>query len=808
QSFTLTPAAGDDISCTLSNQYAPPPRVTLYKRLSGNRAFDADQFALAVKDSGGTNLSTTPARTTAGAGSAITAGTGTTGTVALTKGQTYTLDEVMAAGSTSALTDYAGSLSCTNTPFGGSSATVLPSGNGRSFSFTPVGDDDIVCTLTNTSQVSRLTLVKSVTGSPARVSASDQFTVAVSSNTGAGTTSLPATPNATTSGSSTTNAATLGAFRLVSDGTTTYTLTDSMAAGSASTLGLYKSSLVCSVSNSAGPVTTVGNEGTSLSGSVGPLPTGSALVLTPTGSGAAMQTAYTLRPGLGDQVVCTFENQTNTPRVTVSKLSVGGTGAFSFSGTANGNGFGSDAITTTAANTATAGVTKFLTAPNTLTEIQETLPAGWTLTSASCRDANAANTGNTAGVIGVVSANVLSIPAANALAGADLQCTFTNTYTGFGLTGRVILDTGAGGGTAHDGVQNGAERGQAGVAVSLTNCGSTVYSSTTTNASGDFTLGTAGASGAVCVVRTLPAGYQAVSGNAGTTGGSYTQATDRIGFTLAAGSSHSGLVFGGVPLSTFTTDGVKQVAPGQSAIYSHLYTAGSSATVSIAASEAPTPAGLNWVTVLYVDSDCNGELGAGDTLITGSMSVTAGQSVCILARVNSPAGAAEGSRDVTTVTLSEVLSPVPQGGAVSRVMTHTDTTTVAQTGLTLSKQVRKVTACPATAAASLADGTVYSTSNNARPGDYLEYLLSYRNDAGMPVTAVRVADTTPAYTRFRQALCLSTPTVGLSGCAVTTQPALDATGSVLWTLTDAATAPVGLQPGAAGSVSYCVQVVP
>jgi hypothetical protein len=48
--------------------------------------------------------------------------------------------------------------------------------------------------------------------------------------------------------------------------------------------------------------------------------------------------------------------------------------------------------------------------------------------------------------------------------------------------------------------------------------------------------------------------------------------------------------------------------------------------------------------------------------------------------------------------------------------------------------------------------------------------------------------------------------VVISGCAIT-QPASGATdGAILWTMTDAVSAPIGLQPLASGSVSFCVKV--
>jgi hypothetical protein len=66
----------------------------------------------------------------------------------------------------------------------------------------------------------------------------------------------------------------------------------------------------------------------------------------------------------------------------------------------------------------------------------------------------------------------------------------------------------------------------------------------------------------------------------------------------------------------------------------------------------------------------------------------------------------------------------------------------------------------------------------------------------------------PAYTRFGSAQCLSTPTDGLAGCVVTQPDAGVTSGSIAWTLTDATTGIIGLQPTAFGTVSFCIQIEP
>ncbi len=143
--FNLTPAPGDDITCTYTN--SPKPRISLQKAIAaagGGRVIASNQFALSVGTTSGT---------TTGSGSAVTSG-------ALsfvgTAGAAVTVSE--AAAGTTNLANYNTSISCTNSTVG--SATVLPTGSGTSFNFTPANKDIISCTLTNTRKSATLTLQK------------------------------------------------------------------------------------------------------------------------------------------------------------------------------------------------------------------------------------------------------------------------------------------------------------------------------------------------------------------------------------------------------------------------------------------------------------------------------------------------------------------------------------------------------------------------------------------------------------------------------------------------------------------------
>ncbi|HET6783104.1 MAG TPA: hypothetical protein VFH12_04640, partial [Pseudoxanthomonas sp.] len=156
------------------------PRLQLNKALASNRIAAGDQFTLRIVGTNGTQV------TTAGTGSTLTSGSIQVAPAAA--GTSYTLREIMATGSTSALTAYAPSISCTNTT--PQSTTVLPSGAGSDFNLTIAAGDNISCTITNraTTAPSGLRVVKSVTSGSFYDSAGDTATYSyVVTNTGSTT---------------------------------------------------------------------------------------------------------------------------------------------------------------------------------------------------------------------------------------------------------------------------------------------------------------------------------------------------------------------------------------------------------------------------------------------------------------------------------------------------------------------------------------------------------------------------------------------------------------------------------------------
>lgn len=133
-------------ACTVTNTLRP--RVTLVKSVV-SRHFPADQFTVAASSTGTLYLDNS--QTTVATPSATTSGTGTSVSTVFrtTPGQSVTITDAMAAGSTAAITGYNTSLTCTNayTGPGATPGSSLPSGSAvTSFNFTPASGDNITCT--------------------------------------------------------------------------------------------------------------------------------------------------------------------------------------------------------------------------------------------------------------------------------------------------------------------------------------------------------------------------------------------------------------------------------------------------------------------------------------------------------------------------------------------------------------------------------------------------------------------------------------------------------------------------------------
>jgi uncharacterized repeat protein (TIGR01451 family) len=360
-------------------------------------------------------------------------------------------------------------------------------------------------------------------------------------------------------------------------------------------------------------------------------------------------------------------------------------------------------------------------------------------------------------------------------------------YNGSTLSGNVFADNGAGGGTANNGVKAGTEAGLAGITVNAMQ-GATTVDSEPSASDGSFILWVpASTTGTVVITPVLPAGYIATGGSAGTTGGTYTRPS--VSYTAGSGLARTGINFGMVAPNTLGPNGAQTAQPGTVVFYAHTYKAGTGGQVTFSMANTATPASPAWNQVLYQDSNCNAALEASEPQVTAAITVTAGQTVCLVIKQFVPAGANQGAQN--SITLSAAFSYTNSAPALAvSTLLATDITTVGQAGdLSLAKLVSNVTqAIPA------------ATSVSANPGDTLQYTLTATNNGTQPLSTLFVSDSTTAFTGFISAACPGTLPAGISACTVTTQPLVGAQGALKWTFTGS------LASGAQLVVTYRVKV--
>ncbi|WP_307598099.1 beta strand repeat-containing protein [Variovorax boronicumulans] len=522
----------------------------------------------------------------------------------------------------------------------------------------------------------------------------------------------------------------------------------------------------------------------------------------------------------GSNIACTFTNTFTPPfpRVQIVKTTTGGTGTNLFGFALSGLSAATDSITVTGAGTAN-GAANLTGTAGQLAKIKESAPAGWPANpvSASCLDASSATP---TVPFGTLAGNELTIPAANMVAGANITCTFVNSF-GFSVTGRVFLDNGTGSGVANDGRINGTEGGIAGVSVRLTNCAATVLSSATTDGAGNYALDVPFATAAnapLCVEETNTASRLSTGASFGTValpsgtavaggGTSYTYTRtgtpDRIAFTWN-GTGHAGLNFGDVDRNTFAADGAKSGMPGSTVSYAHTFIARTGGTLRFGISNSvDTPAVSGWSGKIFADTGCTGAQQPGAALLyppSAPLTVVAGQNVCIVMQEFIPANAANGSNNQSTVQASFDFTNA--GPALSASYTVLDTTTVSNSALELKKEVRNVT-----------QGAGFGVNNQAKSGETLEYRVTYTNNGTTPISGMTVNDTTPQYTSFVAAQAGTTP-ASLTACSKNTpanalpapavacaaSQAAGGTGGLRWSFTGS------LAPGATGAVLFSVKV--
>ncbi|MGC3982395.1 MAG: hypothetical protein QM808_14190 [Steroidobacteraceae bacterium] len=397
--------------------------------------------------------------------------------------------------------------------------------------------------------------------------------------------------------------------------------------------------------------------------------------------------------------------------------------------------------------------TVLISTNNTLSDVAATLTSGW------------------------IATEVPSMTRSITISSSDSSGTSFGIYNGSKLSGNVFKDDGTSSGTANNGTQDGGETGIAGISIKVTDStGNTSYDSAVTATNGTYSLwipATAGAN-TLKVVETSSSNSFSTGGSAGTTSGTYTRSTDTTAFTHVIGSTYTGVNFADVPANRFEPDGQQTILPGNAAFYRHNFVAGSAGQLTLSGSATALS---GWNHALYLDSNCNGVIDSGEVVISSALNVTAAQTTCVIAKVMSPTSAPFNTE--YPLTLSASFSYANSALNDSRSRNDMTMTGVAQdAALVLGKTADK---------------------SSAKTGDTILYTITYTNRGNAALQTLKVYDDTPAYTTFNSAAC-GTLGTGLSGCSVTTQPAVTGTGAVIWQFTG------NLAANASGTVTFTVTV--
>jgi uncharacterized repeat protein (TIGR01451 family) len=350
-------------------------------------------------------------------------------------------------------------------------------------------------------------------------------------------------------------------------------------------------------------------------------------------------------------------------------------------------------------------------------------------------------------------------------------------FNGSNIAGTVFRDSGSGGGTANNGTREAGESALPNMAVKAVNTASSaLYDSTITAGDGSYTLWLRAVAGtaSIDVIDTRAVPYIAVSGSAGTTGGTFLRAQDTVRFTNAVGTSYSGVNFGVVPDNSFTNDNQQTILPGAIALYPHVFVAGSAGQLTLTSTGTAAPAD-NWSQVVYRDANCNSAVDNGESAINGAIALVADQQACFVVKAQAPATAAINAQYKQNVAASFVYNVA----GFSAQQNRNDITTIgddADAGLSLVKSVDKT---------------------SAKTGDLITYTIRYENRSNGNLGNLKVFDGTPTFTVFASAVCGTTPPA-LGTCTVTTKPAVGASGALQWTFGGT------LAPGAFGTVVFSV----
>ncbi|WP_242446326.1 GEVED domain-containing protein [Photobacterium angustum] len=338
------------------------------------------------------------------------------------------------------------------------------------------------------------------------------------------------------------------------------------------------------------------------------------------------------------------------------------------------------------------------------------------------------------------------------------------------LNGLVFEDNGIGGATAaHDGVQDGSEIGLGNFTVTVTFNDTGVTGFTTGDVigteitSGDgtyqFIIGVDFSGKNLLLDVVKQADWIDIS-EANVTGIPQVTSNSVIDSQMAvnanAGDEIFGLDFGKVREPRMEPDNFSEATPGGVVFFPHKFTAATSGNVNFTIiNSSASPTNTSWSTVLYHDVDCDGTLNGVEAQVVNPVAVSGNSAVCLLSKVTVPANAPMNAHYHYDIEADMTFADTTNTGhGITRTVLDKDTVRATFTGsgeLRLEKTVRNVTQ----------NGQAV-TSNEGRPGDVLEYVVTFTNVGNAPISDVVIFDSTPEFTELNQAVQCSNGTVPAS----------------------------------------------
>ena len=402
-----------------------------------------------------------------------------------------------------------------------------------------------------------------------------------------------------------------------------------------------------------------------------------------------------------------------------------------------------------------------------------------------------------------------AIPTNDPGTGAADDPTCLSQSGGFQISGTLFEDLDV------DGIRSGAEPGIDGVAMVLYDSVIGTCESTLTDANGFYQFDSVStgpktvfevSGAAVPVPATCPPAILGVDPSG------FLSSTLNSANLFVINSNITDIDFGDVRLPSLAPDLEGVISPGGIQTYSHLFRAPTNGSVSFDVISTDSPVLAGWTSLIFEDMDCSGDLTAGDAQITGSVSLVAGESVCLINRVFAPTAAIAGN-----TLLSDLTATFNYDGALvtDQDAEARDLTTVldnAESALQLTKRVRNITDT------SSEFDSESGITNAANPGDRLRYEISFANTGVGNISDIDIYDFIPAFTELAEVLDVScnytgpvsspltaiVPPTIMTSCTVISPAGADNavgyTGAIHWQLTGV------LRPGESGLVVFTVDV--